>query len=352
MKSTRVIGSLLAAAVLVSCASNIEKVRETGDNQTVLVETNVSETTVETTAPELVPFEFNAHVFSPTILPRIPQDYWDSFYNLCDALRAGETSFACSSQDAYNWCTDMGVLCNYFPAAGTKIAAGSDDGSAPFENGTGKIRYLVPVEEYLARQADFEALITGIINDNVESDDSEYEKALKLYLYMANNFIYDDNMDYDDNFVYYTFKTRKGVCGNFAAVYTYLLLQVGVDAVHVGCFEENMCHAWTYAVIDGKGYYIDPTWALKSSWEGVDYIYLDYFLMSDQERNSDGCLVYDLTADVVPEFWVNMTQVRFTAEDSSYNLREFCNYVSLDEENKILYYTDMSGNIREFRYEV
>ena len=352
MKSTRIIGSLLAAAVLVSCAGNFEKVRENDADQTILVETTATVVTEETTAPEPVPFEFNAHVYSKTVSPRIPQDYWDSFYNLCDALRAGETSFACSSQEAYAWCTDIGVLCNYFPAAGTKIEAGSNDGSASFENGIGKIRYLVPVEDYLARQADFETLITGIINDNVESDDSEYEKALKLYLYMANNYIYDDNMEYDDNFVYHTFKTKKGVCGNFAAVYTYLLLQVGIDAVHVGCFEDDMCHAWTYAVIDGKGYYIDPTWGLKSTWEGVDYIYLDYFMMSDHERNIDGCMVYDLTADVLPEFWINMTPIHLTAEDSSYNLRDLCNFVRLDEDNKILYYTDMSGNIREFRYEV
>ena len=353
MKGIRVIGILLSAAMLVSCAANPETVSEdTTEKRPVIIETTTEVAETETTPAELVPFEFNAHVYSATISQRIPQEYWESFYNLCDALRAGETTFKCSSQDAYDWCTDVGVLCSYFPAAGTRVEGRSDDGSPAFENGTGKIHYNLPVDEYVARQADFETLVVDIINCNVESDDTEYEKALKLYLYMALNYEYKEDIDYDDNYVYHTFTTKKGVCGNFAAVYSYLLLQVGIDAVHVGCFEEDMCHAWTYAVIDGKGYYFDPTWALGYSINGIDYIYLDYFMMSSEERNSDGCLVYNLTADVVPEFWLNQAALTLPATDSSYNLRDFCTFVRLDEDEKIMYYTDMSDNLREFYYGV
>ena len=351
MKSKRIIGIILTAAIMGTGCSTGD-ITETTTFVTNSIETTVIET--ETTVPEteaLVPFEFEPHVYSAKIAELIPQDYWDSLYNLCDALRAGETAFECSSYEAFNWCTDMGVLCNLFPTAGTKVEAGYYEEDETGENGTGNIRYLIPVEKYLERQADFEALITDILNSNIESDDSEYERALKLYLYIADNYEYDDDMEYDDNFVYHTFTTKKGVCVNFASVYAYLLLQAGVDAFSVGCFEDTMAHSWTYAVINGRGYHIDSTWALKSTSDGVDYIYLDYFMMSDKERNADGALVHDLTVQLLPEFWINKTSLTLPADDNGYNLRELCNFKSLDEDNKILRYVDMYGEEHEFHYE-
>ena len=283
MKREKVLSLVLAFAFLVS-GCNKGKAETT--EQTVLsgvagqtATSDVTETSVtETTASE--PFEFNPHVFSGKIAERVPQDYWDSFYNLCDALRKGEDTFQCSSQEAYNWATDVGVLCDLFPPAGAKIEGKSTDGSPAFENGTGKIRYKMPVEDFLKRESDFEVLITDILNSTIEKDDSEYERALKLYLYVAKNYVYDtsliDKMGDDENYVYACFMEKRGQCVYFASVYAYLLLQADIDAVSYRIYED-LCHAWTYAVIDGKGYHIDTTWALQA--EGVDGIYLDYFMI-------------------------------------------------------------------------
>ena len=140
---------------------------------------DVTETSVtETTASE--PFEFNPHVYSGKIAERVPQDYWDSFYNLCDALRKGEDTFQCSSQEAYNWATDVGVLCDLFPPAGAKIEGKSTDGSPAFENGIGKITYKTDIDEWKKREADFEAMIVDIINSTVEKDDTDFETTLSL----------------------------------------------------------------------------------------------------------------------------------------------------------------------------
>ena len=306
---------------------------------------DVTETSVtETTASE--PFEFNPHVYSGKIAERVPQDYWDSFYNLCDALRKGEDSFQCSSQEAYNWATDVGVLCDLFPPAGAKIEGKSTDGSPAFENGTGKIRYKMPVEDFLKRESDFEVLITDILNSTIEKDDSEYERALKLYLYVAKNYVYDtsliDKMGDDENFVY-----KRGQCVNFASVYAYLLLQADIDAVSYRIYED-LCHAWTYAVIDGKGYHIDTTWALQA--EGVDGIYLDYFMMSDKDRIADGCTLTDPDVTLLPECNVNKTNVKFEATDEQYCIRDYCRFVSLDEENKTVHYVDLYNEPKEFYY--
>ena len=309
----------------------------------------ITSSQTETTASE--PFEFNPHVYSGKIAERIPQDYWDAFYNLCDALRKGEDTFGCSSQEAYNWATDVSVLCDLFPPAGAKIEGKSTDGSPAYENGTGKIHYNMPVEDFLKRESDFEVLITDILNSTIEKDDTEYERALKLYLYVAKNYVYDysliENLSNDENYVFACFKEKKGQCVNFASVYAYLLLQAGIDAVSYRIYEE-LCHAWTYAVIDGKGYHIDTTWALQA--DGIEGVYLDYFMMSDKERIADGCTLTDPNVTLLPECSVNKTNVKFDAKDGQYCIRDYCRFVSLDEENKIVHYTDLYGEPKEFCY--
>lgn len=351
MKNKRVLCLVLAVSFLIS-GCNKGKTEAT-DISGVAGQTAASDITTssqtETTASE--PFEFNPHVYSGKIAERIPQDYWDAFYNLCDALRKGEDTFGCSSQEAYNWATDVSVLCDLFPPAGAKIEGKSTDGSPAYENGTGKIHYNMPVEDFLKRESDFEVLITDILNSTIEKDDTEYERALKLYLYVAKNYVYDysliENLSNDENYVFACFKEKKGQCVNFASVYAYLLLQAGIDAVSYRIYEE-LCHAWTYAVIDGKGYHIDTTWALQA--DGIEGVYLDYFMMSDKERIADGCTLTDPNVTLLPECSVNKTNVKFDAKDGQYCIRDYCKFVSLDEEKKIVHYTDLYGEPKEFCY--
>ena len=134
------------------------------------------------------------------------------------------------------------MLCDLFPPAGAKIEGKSTDGSPAYENGTGKIHYNMPVEDFLKRESDFEVLITDILNSTIEKDDTEYERALKLYLYVAKNYVYDysliENLSNDENYVFACFKEKKGQCVNFASVYAYLLLQAGIDAVSYRIYEE------------------------------------------------------------------------------------------------------------------
>ena len=358
MKYRRTAALLLASVITLSgCASNVQTIDtgiESSIETVVTISSGITETTeITETTKTLVPFEFNPHVYSPKLAERIPQDYWDSLYNLCDALREGEDVFECTSEEAYEWCVDAGTLSNLFPAAGMMIDNKTEDGSPAFEDGTGKINYKIPVEEFVARQQEFETLITNTLNYVLESDDTDYEKALKLYVYVAENFVYSDEEDLNDNFVYYTFMSKNGKCINFASVYAYLLLQVGIDALNIGCFEDGMDHAWTYVVINGKGYHIDTTWTLHTVYDTyLEDTYMDYFMMSDAERNADGCLVRDLTVQLLPEFWVSRTDMSFEATDNSYNLRDLCAFVSLDEDNKILYYNDSNGDLREFHYDI
>ena len=339
---------LLITAIIISGCNN--KTPSTGSDPVVITEeTSASEPATEKTEEtEQQKFEYNPHLYIPSLASDIPLDYWDSFYNLCDALRAGESTFKCSSEEAYKWATEWATLNDLFPVASLLISNESKDGSAPFENGTGKIYYQIPAEEFVAKQAEFETLITDIINTYVEPDDTDFEKCLKLYDYMESNFIYTDyGVDGNDDQTYYAFMNKKGLCAQLASSYAYLLLQVGVEAINVGCYDPSIAHSWTYIIIDGKGYHADPTWALKDSMH-VDWLSLYYFMMTD-ERRSEGCPVTDLNASLLPNYWESKSNIDFSATDDSFSFPKQAVFDSLDEDNKTVHYHVSEDNL-ELKY--
>ena len=142
--------------------------------------------------------------------------------------------------------------------------------------------------------------------------------------------------------------TKTGQCIQFASVYAYFLLQAGVEAVQVGCTVPTMSHAWTYLVIDGKGYFSDTTWSLFDP-DDDQVLYLYYFLMNGDRRDSSGCPVDNLTSPLLPRYWANSSNVDFRCDDDSLSFHSFSVFESMDEENKIIkYYID--SEIFEFKY--
>ncbi len=304
-----------------------------------------AETAPPASEPE-EPYQFNPHLYSPLLSKYYSQEWWDSLYNLCDALREGRDTFACASQEIYDWCTDDVTLAHMFPAACMAVTGKSSDGTAPFENGTGRIYYNLPPEEFVVRQAEFETLIEDILNSFLEPDDTEFEKSFKLYAYMAANYTYGDIMNDGEGFTYTTLMNKQGVCENLSAVYAYLLLQAGVDAINLGCFD-GVDHAWTYMIVDGEGYHTDPTFALHGPREPL---YLTYFLDSEEERIEQGMATDDLTAAMIPGFWLSYTETTLPASSEKYACLHWNEFVSLDEDQKILYYDDVWG-VQAFKYE-
>lgn len=277
-------------------------------------------------------YVFNPHLYLPVLAQDVPQDYWDAFHNLCDALRAGETTFACPGEDAYKWATSSSTLTQLFPVACMKIKAGSGDGSAPYENGVGKIVYRIPADVFLGRQAQFEALVEDVLNTCLEPGDSDYEKCLKLFDYMSANYTYNDVFTETmlDGANYLAFMTRKGQCIELGSVYAYFLLQAGVEALLVECSNPSVAHGWTYTVLDGKGYHSDPTWSLRSPGENLS---LYYFLMDDARREDTGCPVDDLTSPLLPGYWVKRSAADLTAPDPGYCFPPDAFLKSLDVES-------------------
>ena len=351
MKNRSLIGTLLISAILLTGCSTNET--SSGVIKNVVDITTASATQSETTE-ETEPFTFtyNPHLYSSHIAKEVPQDHWDALYNLIDAARAGKDTFECASEEAYKWAMGAGVLAHYFPAASLKITGESNDGSKPFENGVGRIYYQMPVDEFLKREEDFEKMVVDILNQTIEEDDTDFEKVLKLYDYMASNYHYDNegvtNNIKGEGYIYLTFMEHTGVCINFSGVYAFLLEQAGLEALSVGSFD-NLDHEWTYVLINGQGYHVDTTWALKAD-KNTDSLCLDYFMMTDEVRTSTGCPVEGLTVQLLPKFWASKSSVTFKATDDRYYLGSGSIFKSLDEENKILYYWDGDGNECQLNY--
>ena len=83
-------------------------------------------------------------------------------------------------------------------------------------------------------------------------------------------------MDYTTT--YRLFGSGTGICFEIARAYSYLLMQVGVDATTV----MGGGHEWNYVRINGFNYHVDPTFAIDSGSS------LAYFMMTDEQREETG----------------------------------------------------------------
>lgn len=152
----------------------------------------------------------------------------EAFYIMCDALINGEDSFNCPNKETFNLITSSEILSCYFPFADGKIKG------AGFENGVGKIEYLIPKDEFIAKEIEYEKQIEDVLNSKVTTDQKAFMKAIALFNYCRKT--YTDDME-------------------FNKIYTYLLLQCGVPA-HLDMSKDNKLV--TVVNISGSDYTYDP----------------------------------------------------------------------------------------------
>ena len=346
----KAICAMLALVTILSGCSKTAVTETTADPE-ITVPSQTETTAVGTTAQSSVPetsadpepekIGFDPHVHTRLMDEAVKDEWWDSFDNMCDAMRAGEDTFECVDEEAYKWCTDEGVIGNYFPAACTVVVAGG------YKDGVGKLKYNMDKDKFLAREKAFEEEVAGILNDAVRSDYSEFEKIISIYEYMVTHFSYDyddiDGMEIDDFSTYACLMSKKGICCEIASAYSYLLNQVGVDATEFG----DITHAWTYVVCGGKGYFCDVTWGLQET-EGVEYT-MRYFMQTDEDRIADG---FDKDEFKPSPLWVlrsDYDKSRFVVTDRTFEPLHNGVYKGLDRDRKVVLYTE-DGVAKEFPY--
>ncbi|MBR4733627.1 MAG: transglutaminase domain-containing protein [Lachnospiraceae bacterium] len=297
--------------------------------------------------------EFQPHVFSKKYLEYHGEGVMQSFFNMVDALRAGEDTFECTDENAYGWCTGGRLINFFFPVATDCIQPMQGTGTDAFKNGVGKINYLIPKEEFLERERQFEEMVVSILNNCVSDDYDDFETCLSLYEYITMNYKYDyyvyehlNDLPFDYTSTYRCFTEKKGICCEIAGMYNYLLLQCGVDSEESGGdHREIESHAWVFVTIDGESYHIDPTWGLT-----YKYAPLTYFMMTDKIRDTrDGFPVEKM--DIGGGGDESRKLFDFHATDDRYQELWEGNYMGMDRENKkIIYFLYDEDDRKEFYY--
>ena len=99
------------------------------------------------------------------------------------------------------------------------------------------------------------------------------DRTRAIFVWIANNIQYDVVNMFALNFYEDTtqkiekpLKTRKGICENYASLFTAICNRVGIRSVVVTGYTKQrgfvgyIPHAWSAALFDGKWWLFDPTW--------------------------------------------------------------------------------------------
>jgi hypothetical protein len=113
-------------------------------------------------------------------------------------------------------------------------------------------------------------LIASYITSNFATDK---DKSRAIFIWVASNIQYDiDNMfainfyEKKEDKISKPLKTRKGICENYATLFTDICLKSGLKSFVVegytkqNGFTDYIPHAWSAALIDSSWFLFDPTW--------------------------------------------------------------------------------------------
>lgn len=145
---------------------------------------------------------------------------------------------------------------------------------------------------------------TSQIIANAENLNSDYEIALYLYEYLANNLEYNF-IDYDKWLNNITYKTKTSsniqgalvynnvICGGYSKAYDYLLSLFGIEAFYVSGYTDESSgssHAWNIIKLDDNYYHVDITWGDSELEDFLDY---KYFCIDTETISANHTLTED-----------------------------------------------------------
>ena len=126
----------------------------------------------------------------------------------------------------------------------------------------------------------------------VPLNEDEYSTVKYLYEYLIDNTEYDKDADNNQN-IRSVFLGGRSVCQGYAKAMQYMLQKVGIQSLLVTGYTGTERHAWNLVRVNGKYYYLDPTWGDASySYSGSEDmenevflppINYDYFLVTTNE---------------------------------------------------------------------
>ena len=343
----KLLALLLCLALILTTAACASEGGRTAD---------VSSLTSSQEKPAPAPFTFQRKVSSSFLEGVFGKDMCDAWFNLVDAIYAGETTFACKDDHTCAWV--MGQFPNMcLPAVQGYIFSGDKETGPdhPVKDGVAHFSYGISHEELMERIHAFEDQIVSLLNASMTTDMTDFEKALFLYRYITENFVYDYDAysEMQDHYVSYTSPYRVlmekvGICGDIGPAYAYLLMQAGLDAGCVGGHADWSAegHEWSIVNLGGKYYHVDATFGLG----GND---LAYFLMTDQQRVDTG--IREEEFDYCSHYSLEHPHPDFSCTDETYAPLWHAGLVSIDRETKTITCEDFlaktEDNTFTFRYE-
>ena len=287
-------------------------------------------------------FRFNPKACSKYMEEVFGETMCQTWYNMVDAIMAGEETFACPDQFTYDWVSgQFPHLC--LPPVQDLFYAANEG----VKDGVAHITYTVSKEE-LKKQIDrFAETVESILNETVRPEDSDFEKMLELYIYFADHYTYDyelaqHNTDANALSVCHVFYDKTGICQELSQAYSLLLMQLGIDATVMSGSD----HRWSYVRLKGKNYHIDPTFVLETH-------DLAYFLMTDAQRKEKGG--YRKEDFVVTSCYTQIYDApHYRADDETFTDLSHMDYMKLDRDLDLVFCKDRyavdSQNVCTFSY--
>jgi len=132
-----------------------------------------------------------------------------------------------------------------------------------------KSTMFINIDRTMMQIPDSSAFSTQSIAEYINSRFfTQSEKARAVFIWVAENIYYDvDNMYSDTTLeIDEVLKTRKGVCSDFANLYSDIANKIGIKTyIITGYTRKNKRinynpHAWCASMIDSTWYLVDPTW--------------------------------------------------------------------------------------------
>lgn len=222
-------------------------------------------------------YVYNPYRLTTEALESMGNGFADFYIDVIDAVLDYKSFVACGNDDYAMMLST--VLYYEFPLYGITFDCEYADGGV-------SLRYLVSREEQEKISATLFECINGYLK-NVGPEQSEQVKAEAVYHALCTSVSYDDAaaVSRQNISAYYAYVEKTGICVTFAAAYSQLLTQIGIENTTVsGSNDRGDGHAWNLVTIDGKKYFCDPTFEL--GWNGGSAFV--YFGQTVSDRESNG----------------------------------------------------------------
>ena len=132
------------------------------------------------------------------------------------------------------------------------------------------------------------SMIDYFIENNINSDMSDYDKIKLFHDYVINNIKYDSNFKLDtDKKTYPTHPysaygamiEQKATCNGYSDVMAIYLNKLGIKNYKISTEE----HVWNYVYLDDNWYHLDLTWDDPINDKNLDILTHDFFLITTEE---------------------------------------------------------------------